>query len=139
MRSGNDRGNDRFWLRAHFIALVLGCDTAFEQIIVALRTQKAEFCAEGLLHFLSRLVGLLDANMDISGNPDRYDIDAYLAARPAELLWLVTRVRVSFRHFGRTPRVSMEEPRSGWCRRRRHCGGHHHSLRQLCAFKTQNQ
>ena len=25
------------------------------------------------------------------GNPDRYDIDAYLAARPAELLWLVTR------------------------------------------------
>jgi hypothetical protein len=25
------------------------------------------------------------------GNPDRYDIDGYLAARPAELLWLVTR------------------------------------------------
>ena len=25
------------------------------------------------------------------GNPDRYDIDGYLAARPAELMWLVTR------------------------------------------------
>ena len=25
------------------------------------------------------------------GNPDRYDIDGYLAARPAELLWLITR------------------------------------------------
>jgi EVE domain len=25
------------------------------------------------------------------GNPDRYDIDGYLASRPAELLWLVSR------------------------------------------------
>jgi hypothetical protein len=25
------------------------------------------------------------------GNPDRFDIDGYLAARPPELLWLVTR------------------------------------------------
>src|SRR5262245_10764661 len=38
-----------------------------------------------------RVLGVRMRTWIFQGNPDRFDIDGYLAARPAEFLWLVTR------------------------------------------------
>jgi hypothetical protein len=63
-------------------------------------------------------LGPKNADLDISGQPRPLRHNGYLAGRPAELLWLVTRYASEIAVGDRV--LLVEEPRHEWRRRRRH-------------------